>query len=81
MKAYLGPITSMGGDSELAFNLLVQICKDDGKPIKQVDLAVPYDVTDTTRANFLARARTAAINAAAEQGVTLTTSDVRSILI
>lgn len=81
MKAFLGPITSMGGDDELAFDILVQVCRDDGRPIKQVTLSVPYQVTDTTRAALLARAKTAAIQAAADRGVTLTTGDITSILL
>lgn len=81
MKAFLGPITSMAGDDELAFDILVQVCRDDGRPLKQVTLSVPYQVTDTTRAALLARAKTAAIQAAADRGVTLTSGDITSILL
>lgn len=81
MKAFLGPITSMGGDDELAFDILVQICRDDGRPLKQVTLPITYQVTDTTRAALLARAKAAAIQAAADRGVTLTSGDITSILL
>ena len=81
MKAFLGPITSMAGDDELAFDMLVQICKDDGTPLKQVTLAVPYAVTDTTKAALRTKAINAAIQAAAERGITMTSGDITSILL
>lgn len=76
MKAFVGQVTSMGGDTELAFNIPVQVCTDGGNPLKQLEVPVPYQVTDTTQANFRTRVRTVLIDMAKERGINLITSDV-----
>lgn len=76
MKAFVGHIVTMAGDTELAFDVPVQICTDGGAPLKQIIVPIPYQVTDTTQALFRTRVRNVLIDMAKKRGITVTSGDV-----